>query len=248
MTRNWTKAAAIIGVAVLVGIVPVSYGFVQLTVKRNLRAFPELRAFSEVAFGTETGRGGNEQHVVKWTDPVIFATSGTTGSIDAYVAGYFLTLSDITGLSISSGESSRTEPNFLIRSLASDDMEGVIEQGTWRPHARGFLRQFAETNMPCVFVLRTQEGRIVRADVFLKHDINRAQAGFCIQEEVAQALGLPNDSDVIANTVFSDVNDVTQLTPLDETLLRLLYLDVIEPGMSRILALYKLGAHIRNED
>ncbi len=82
----------------------------------------------------------------------------------------------------------------------------------------------------------------------MKHVINRAQAGFCIQEEVAQALGLPNDSDVIANTVFSDVNDVTQLTPLDETLLRLLYLDVIEPGMSRILALYKLGAHIRSED
>ena len=44
---------------------------------------------------------------------------------------------------------------------------------------------------------------------------------------------MPNDSDVIANTIFSDLNDVTQLTPLDETLLHLLYLDVIEPRMSR---------------
>ena len=52
----------------------------------------------------------------------------------------------------------------------------------------------------------------------------------------------------VANTVFNDVNDVTHLTALDEGLLRLLYLDTIEPGMSRVLALYRLGKHLREEN
>ncbi len=247
MSKRWIKAAAIAGVVLLLGAVPASFGFVYLTVRQDLAAFPELRAFSQIAFGTETGFGGNEERVSKWTDPIVFATAGPkAASLDTYVTDYFRSLADITGLHISAAQAAEAPPNFTIRSLAPAEIADAIAAADWQDHTRRFLHRFAETDMPCVFATRTDGGRIFRAEVFLKDDLSRSQAEFCIQEEVAQALGLPNDTDAIADTVFNDINDVMHLTPLDERLLHLLYLDEVKPGMSRILALYRLGKYLRD--
>ncbi|AHM05606.1 Tellurite resistance protein (telA) [Roseibacterium elongatum DSM 19469] len=53
----------------------------------------------------------------------------------------------------------------------------------------------------------------------------------CIHEEVAQGLGLPNDSPAARPSIFNDDEEFALLTRHDELLLRMLYDDRLTPGM-----------------
>ena len=54
----------------------------------------------------------------------------------------------------------------------------------------------------------------------------------CVHEEVAQGLGLPNDSRTARPTIFNDDEEFALLTPHDELLLRMLYDPRLTPGMT----------------
>lgn len=54
----------------------------------------------------------------------------------------------------------------------------------------------------------------------------------CLHEEVAQGLGLPNDSPRARPSVFNDDQEFALLTPHDELLLRILYHPALRPGMT----------------
>ncbi|OAN77471.1 hypothetical protein A8B78_14215 [Jannaschia sp. EhC01] len=54
----------------------------------------------------------------------------------------------------------------------------------------------------------------------------------CIHEEVAQGLGLPNDSRTARPTIFNDDEEFALLTRHDELLLRILYNDRLTIGMT----------------
>jgi len=54
----------------------------------------------------------------------------------------------------------------------------------------------------------------------------------CIIEEMAQAMGLPNDSDDVQPSIFNDRSPDIELTSKDILLLRLLYHRALRPGMT----------------
>lgn len=54
----------------------------------------------------------------------------------------------------------------------------------------------------------------------------------CLHEEIAQGLGLPNDSPRARPSVFNDDQEFALLTPHDELLLRILYHPSLRPGMT----------------
>lgn len=54
----------------------------------------------------------------------------------------------------------------------------------------------------------------------------------CIHEEIAQGLGLPNDSPAARPTIFNDDEEFALLTTHDELLLRILYDDRLSIGMT----------------
>ncbi|SHI87003.1 DUF2927 domain-containing protein [Wenxinia saemankumensis] len=54
----------------------------------------------------------------------------------------------------------------------------------------------------------------------------------CIHEELAQGLGLPNDSPLARPSIFNDDDEFALLTGHDEMLLRILYDDRLRAGMS----------------
>ena len=58
----------------------------------------------------------------------------------------------------------------------------------------------------------------------------------CIHEELAQALGLPNDSNAARPSIFNDDEEFALLTPQDEAMLRLLYNPALHPGMTEAQA------------
>lgn len=54
----------------------------------------------------------------------------------------------------------------------------------------------------------------------------------CLHEEIAQGLGLPNDSARARPSVFNDDQEFALLTPMDEAMLRILYNPALRPGMT----------------
>lgn len=58
----------------------------------------------------------------------------------------------------------------------------------------------------------------------------------CVHEEVAQGLGLPNDSPAARPSIFNDDEEFAFLTPHDEMLLRILYDRRLTPGLEPLQA------------
>ena len=58
----------------------------------------------------------------------------------------------------------------------------------------------------------------------------------CIHEEMAQSLGLSNDSKVARPSIFNDDEEFALLTKHDEILLKILYDRRLKPGMNNIEA------------
>lgn len=54
----------------------------------------------------------------------------------------------------------------------------------------------------------------------------------CIHEELAQSLGLPNDSNAARPSIFNDDEEYALLTRQDELMLRMLYNPALRPGMT----------------
>jgi len=53
----------------------------------------------------------------------------------------------------------------------------------------------------------------------------------CLHEEIAQGLGLANDSPTARPSIFNDDEEFALLTTMDEAMLRILYSPALRPGM-----------------
>lgn len=62
---------------------------------------------------------------------------------------------------------------------------------------------------------------------------HRGKLFACVVEELTQAMGLPNDSDKVFPSIFNDASKNNLMSPLDITLLRLLYSPSVRAGMSK---------------
>lgn len=70
------------------------------------------------------------------------------------------------------------------------------------------------------------------AVILIKSEHSEAQRSACIQEEMAQALGLTNDSRSARPSIFNDDEEFASLTKHDELLLQILYDSRLHSGMS----------------
>lgn len=71
----------------------------------------------------------------------------------------------------------------------------------------------------------------VAAVAIIRHEHPSLLRRSCVHEEVAQGLGLPNDSPTARPTIFNDDEEFALLTRHDELLLRILYDPRLQPGL-----------------
>ncbi|QFQ89297.1 DUF2927 domain-containing protein [Paracoccus kondratievae] len=95
------------------------------------------------------------------------------------------------------------------------------------------LRDLAPQNYCTVFAYSngnsptyTQAVALIRAE--LPSRLRRS----CIHEELAQGMGLANDSPRVRPSIFNDDEEFAYLTPHDELLLKILYDPRLQPGMT----------------
>lgn len=121
------------------------------------------------------------------------------------------------------GEDARRDPAALLKSLVPTISDTAVRTVATMPRDV-FCMVFAisEGNSP----VYRQALAVIRAE----HPDKLRQA--CIHEEIAQALGLPNDSPTARPSIFNDDEEFGLLTTHDEMLLRILYDPRLRPGMT----------------
>ncbi len=75
------------------------------------------------------------------------------------------------------------------------------------------------------------DGEITRAVAVIRAELPPILRLSCIHEEIAQGLGLANDSGKARPSIFNDDDEFARLTGMDEKLLQMLYDVRLRPGM-----------------
>jgi len=208
------------------------------------------RNFEQIAFfneydGNFAGRGGASP-LRRWQVPIhmeiIFGDSvppsqRQTDSRD--IRAYADRLKRVTGHPIDL----HGRPNFMVVVASEDDRAETLAQAAARVPgiSRASLRAFAEmrSDTYCAVAAYASGGdpnvytaavAVIRTE---NPDLLRLS---CIHEELAQGLGLANDSPAARPSIFNDDDEFALLTRHDELLLKMLYDPRLRPGMSAIEA------------
>lgn len=204
--------------------------------------------FANIAFFDEfTASGGNlvarqvPAPLRRWEVPVrvrlIFGASVPQGQRDrdrATIADYLDRLARVTGHPIRLAESG----NFTVMILNIDERE------TAEPMLRAAVPQIAPgairavTRMPqetdCQMFAFTRGSGAAYTDAIavIRGEQPELARLACLHEEIAQGLGLPNDSPAARPSIFNDDEEFATLTRQDELMLRMLYDPRLHPGMT----------------
>jgi hypothetical protein len=150
-------------------------------------------------------------------------------------------LASITGLEMSISE---VNANFIILFLDLDERRdfgqklsqlmpqltpAMIKTITSSPRST-FCSAFSLSEPP-------KNYEYTAALVLIKSEHSKVMRKSCIHEEMAQSLGLTNDSKSARPSIFNDDEEFALLTRHDEMLLKILYDKRLKPGMNNKIAL-----------
>ncbi len=206
-----------------------------------------LRNFERIAFYDEHtvsgARAANRPGALrKWTGPVRVSTSfGSTvpeaqrASDRAMVAGFTQRLARVTGHPISM---SANAPNFHVFFMTADDTrEAQALLRSVSPNVNSATLSLIANLPPSIYCLVTAFGSndsrysYSRAVAFVRAEQPELMRRSCVHEEMAQGMGLANDSPRARPSIFNDDDEFALLTTHDELLLGLLYDPALRPGM-----------------
>lgn len=111
------------------------------------------------------------------------------------------------------------------------------EQRAWTMSGPGLTPEFVDRtkrSAPCFFFSwKGKAGRIARAVIVVNVDQKPEAIDHCLLEELTQVMGLPNDSNALRPSLFSDKDRLRAYAPVDKILIRTLYDPRMKAGLSR---------------
>ena len=153
----------------------------------------------------------------------------------ARIASYLARLADLTGHPMSVDDAN---PNFWVYIVSEDEREAL------GPKVRAALPNLSAgdvagiTDMPrstyCLVYALSEgtSGAYTRAFAVIRAEHPDLLRLSCLHEEMAQGLGLANDSPRARPSIFNDDEEFALLTDQDELMLRMLYSPDLRPGMT----------------
>lgn len=209
-----------------------------------------LRNFERIVFFDEYARNrgltrsnGKAGRLRKWTEPVRMAVE-FGNSVPAaqrrrdrrMVTGYAARLATITGHSITTGG---RRANFNVLIMGEDDRAQTLDRiRQIVPGVNPASLQLIETlprSIHCLVMAFSgpdNDYRYRRAVALIRAEHPDLMRRSCVHEELAQGLGLANDSPRARPSIFNDDDEFALLTTHDEELLRILYNPALTPGMT----------------
>lgn len=205
--------------------------------------FIQIALYDEYIPGTGGLRAsGKPSTLRRWTAPVrvglrfgpsVSAEMRTTDT--ARVASYLARLSRVTGHPIRLDDNN---PNFHLHIVSETERRALGPALQAALPGIGPADVAGLTNMPqstyCAVLAqsRGQSGVYTRAFAVVRAEHPDLLRLSCLHEEIAQGLGLPNDSPRARPSIFNDDEEFALLTRMDEAMLRILYNPALRPGMT----------------
>jgi len=215
-------------------------GFTDTILARN---FVRIALFDEF-IATPTGLRAQPtiSRLRRWEKPIRFAVEfGDTVPLDqrdkdsADIANYVSRLSQVSGHAMSMSDSA---PNFHVLVLNEDDRLSysdrlrAIVPGIDPVSLQAFLDVPRDTLCLVLAFSRNNSPEYDQAVALIRGEHPDLMRLSCIHEELAQGLGLANDSPRARPSIFNDDEEFGLLTTHDELLLQMLYDDRFTPGMN----------------
>lgn len=153
----------------------------------------------------------------------------------ARVASYLARLARITGHPIGLADGAA---NFLVYIVSEDERRALGAEfaaampGFTAAEVRAFTQMPASTYCQVSVMSQPGTSTYTRALAVIRYEHPELMHLACLHEEIAQGLGLPNDSPRARPSIFNDDQEFALLTPLDEAMLAMLYDPRLRPGMT----------------
>jgi hypothetical protein len=181
-------------------------------------------------------------HLRKWQAPVRVALrfgasvpAERRATDTARVASYLARLQRITGHPIRLDDSA---PNYWLYIVNEDERQALGPQiaaalpGLSPAEVAG-ITQMQRSTYCLVYAMSEGNGSVYsRAFAVVRDEHPDLLRLSCIHEELAQGLGLANDSPTARPSIFNDDEEFALLTTQDELMLRMLYDPALRPGMT----------------
>lgn len=181
----------------------------------------------------------------RWTQPVNmrveFGASVTPAQRNRdrrEIAAYAARLGRVTGHQVMLGGALGGSGNFTVLILSEDERRNAGAQlaalvpGIPDSDVTA-LRELSPQNYCTVFAYSRGNSPVyAQAVALIRAETPPRLRTSCVHEELAQGLGLANDSPNVRPSIFNDDEEFAALTHHDELLLRILYDPRLQPGMS----------------
>lgn len=205
--------------------------------------FIQIALYDEYVSGTG-GRtlSGEPAMLRRWEGPVrVGLNFGASVSADkratdtARVASYLARLAQVTGHPI---RLDSANPNFHLHIVSESERRALgpalqaALPGLGAADVAGITQMPRSTYCAVLAQSRGQSGVYSRAFAVVRAEHPDLLRLSCLHEEIAQGLGLPNDSPRARPSIFNDDEEFALLTGMDEDMLRLLYNPALKPGMT----------------
>jgi len=234
------------------GIIPVVAGAQEKSAKPSIEQLVDF--FDTIVFQTEFKTGKPSLIVKKWTGPLRIAlrsfkeeTVSNNGEEVLhlqqvkvkkphfrFIKKHLNSLVRSTGLKTEDSIKTGEPPNFIINFVPRNQMANP-----YLVKADPNLLKKLAAEGGCYFLMwaDSQTGNITKAVIVVNSERLLIRINHCLLEEMTQSLGLPNDSNKITPSIFSDRSRSTDLTRSDQILLRTLYDPRIKAGLPKRQAL-----------
>ncbi|MBL9046616.1 MAG: DUF2927 domain-containing protein [Tabrizicola sp.] len=177
----------------------------------------------------------------RWAQPIrVGLRFGSSVPADRQETDRVRMASLIARLSLVTGHPMVTDdlhPNFWVYIVSEDEREALEPQiravlpGLTPGDIAGITRMPRSTYCLVYAASAGGDGAYTQAFAVIRAEHPDLLRLSCMHEELAQGLGLPNDSPEARPSIFNDDEEFALLTDQDELLLRMLYSPELRPGM-----------------
>ena len=207
-----------------------------------------VRYFDTIVFKSEFKSAAPSTLIKKWTGPLRVAIRNfeeVTEKADGrevprlkqvkvkkphlrFIQKHLNSLIRATGLKTEDAKKTGKDPNFYINFVPRQQMAN--------PHLvkvkQKLLKRMAAQG-GCFFLMWAdrKSGNISKAVIVVNSERLLIRINHCLLEEMTQSLGLPNDSNLINPSIFSDRSRRTDLTRTDLIILKTLYDERMKVGL-----------------
>ncbi|MEQ8321774.1 MAG: DUF2927 domain-containing protein [Rhodospirillales bacterium] len=254
-TRHFAVAAAFV---LMTGAVPHAYaaepGLDEL-----------MQHFDSVVFGAEIEGVKPAEYVQKWMTPIRVSITAMQGNMINKPDGkrelklsyappgkyqvdmirkHLTTLVKLTGAQSEKSDKENGKPaNFIIKFVPRLVMGQPFLASDVDPE---ILKRLGQPGV-CYFLTRSiSTGAMFRSLIVVNNELPAEQMNACLLEEITQAMGLPNDSDLVTPSIFNQKSTSETLSPSDTVLIKTLYDKRLPAGTPRRDAL-RIGRDIMSE-